>query len=72
MEDFEKVGWMIFNFIVFGIWVSIWYYIGQYFKEVIFENNFLLIVFFIVQWFGGIFFVIYFQDYISNLFRKNN
>ena len=72
MEDFGKVGWMIFNFIVFSIWISIWYYIGQYFEEVIFENNFLLIVFFVLQWFGGIFFVIYFQDFISNLFKKNN
>lgn len=72
MEDFEKVGWMIFNIIVYSIWFSIWFYVGEYFDELILESNFLLIVFLLVQWVGGIFFVVYCQDFFSNLFKQNN
>ena len=65
MEDLKKLGWMIFNVIVYALWVSLIYYIDKTtgLNEV---NSMIYIIFnLLISWVGGIFVIVYVQDFVQ-------
>jgi hypothetical protein len=65
MEDLKKLGWMIFNVIVYALWISLIYYIDKTtgLNEV---NSMIYIIFnLLISWVGGIFVIVYVQDFVQ-------
>lgn len=65
MEDFKKLGWIIFNVIVYALWVSLIYYIDKTtgLNEV---DSMIYIIFnLLISWVGGIFVIVYVQDFVQ-------
>ena len=65
MEDFKKLGWIIFNVIVYALWISLIYYIDKTtgLNEV---NSMIYIIFnLLISWVGGIFVIVYVQDFVQ-------
>ena len=71
MEDFKKIGWMIFNLIIYGSWISIINYIETIvgIKSIEDISMFYVIFSLLIQWVGGIFVVFFVQDFISRKFH---
>ncbi len=74
MEDFKKLGWIIFNVIVYGCWISLIYELNNLIGVFDWGDSILTIVVltisFIIQWVGGVYVVIYLQDYVSKKLNR--
>ena len=69
MEDFKKLGWIVFNIIIYTVWVSLIYYLDKItgLNEV---DSMIYVIFnLLISWGGGIVVVVYVQDFVQ---RKIN
>ena len=74
MDDLKKLGWIIFNIIIYGLWVGFIYQInfllGSFeWEDTLFSRTWIILSL-IIQWFGGIYVVIKVQEFIIK--KMNN
>tara|TARA_B100000575_G_C22742423_1_gene443845 strand:- start:131 stop:340 length:210 start_codon:yes stop_codon:yes gene_type:complete len=69
MEDFKKLGWVVFNIIVYIGWISLIYYLDKMTGLNKVDSIVYVIFHLLIQWVGGIFVVIYVQEFVQ---RKIN
>lgn len=69
MEDFKKLGWYLFNIIVYTSWISLIYYLEKITGLNKIDSIVYIIFFLLIQWLGGIFVVVYVQEFVQ---RKIN
>jgi hypothetical protein len=69
MEDFKKLGWIIFNFIIYSSWVALTFYLNKLTGLDELDSTPYIIFFFLFTWVGGIFVVVFAQDYLSRIIK---
>ena len=71
MEDFKKLGWIIFNFIIYFGWIGLIDKLNKLIDVLDWGDSiFVIIVSLLVQYVGGIFVVVIIQYYTSKILNK--